>query len=226
MSFLYRILFVSLSLLIIGKDVHAHVHWEDKGSKTGEELKEFRISNLRLDSSNKIIWTAFNQQGVMSFAVEQFLNEHWTMVGEVVGDSYTESSEYSYSPHFTSGENKYRITWLSAGNKKNYSNIIVSASRKPEVMFHVTEDNLQIVFSESTFYIVYNPYGFIMMRGYGSNLDISAFKNGIYCVTYDNKVATFEKKPVWFSHSKHPMVRENKPEHFKRAKKPFDMTPP
>jgi hypothetical protein len=227
MPLFYRVLCVSISLLLISKGISAHPTIAGKEAKTAKESKEFRISNLRLDTiNNKLLWTAFNQQGVMSFSVEQFLNEHWTLVGEVVGDSHSESSDYSYSPHFTSGENKYRISWMEADNKKNYSNIIVSATRKPEVLFHVTDDNLQIVFSETTFYMIYSPYGFIVTRGYGSKLDISEFKNGTYCVTYDNKVATFEKKSVWFSHSKHPMVRENKPEHFKRAKQPFDMTPP
>ncbi|HEV7230281.1 MAG TPA: hypothetical protein VGO45_03070 [Bacteroidia bacterium] len=198
----------------------------DNDKKQNKEEKSTKISDIQLDSANRIHWTVLHQQGLMSFSVEQFLNEHWVMVGEVVGDSHLETNEYSYSPHFTSGENRYRIAWSEDARAKNYSNIVTSVSKKAEVLFHVTDDNLQVAFSENTLYMVYNPYGFIISRGYGSNIDIAEYKPGMYCVTYDNKVASFEKKVVWFSHSKHPIVRDNKPEPFKRAKKPYEMTPP
>jgi hypothetical protein len=220
---LMRILvFFCFFLPLAGTASYASVDNDKNQSKE----KGPKISDLQMDSASRIHWTVLHQQGLMSFSVEQFLNEHWVMVGEVVGDSHQETNEYAYSPHQTSGENKYRIAWYGDAKTKNYSNIVSSLSKKAEVFFHVTEDNLHVAFSENTFYMVYNPYGFIISRGFGSSLDISEYNPGMYCVTYDNKVASFEKKTVWFSHSKHPIVRDNKPEPFKRAKKPYEMTPP
>ncbi len=188
--------------------------------------KSLRISNLEIDSLGRIHWTAFNQSGVIAFSIEQFQNEHWVMIGEIVGDASAEENPYSYSPHLNSGENRYRIGWETAAKDKKYSNVVVTMSKKADVYFQLSEDNQKITFTENTYYMIYNPYGFISNRGFGNSLDVSDFKPGMYCITYDNKVATFEKKPVWFSHSKHPIVRENKPEHFKKAKKPFEMSPP
>jgi hypothetical protein len=196
---------------------------------TGDDQKvskSLRISDLEIDSVGKIHWTAFNQRGVLAFSVEQFQNEHWIMIGEIVGDANTEENPYSYSPHLHSGENRYRIGWETTAKDKKYSNVVVTLSRKADVYFQLSADNQKITFTENTFYMVYNPYGFITNRGFGNSLDVSEFKPGTYCITYDNKVATFEKKQVWFSHTKHPIVRETKPEHFKKAKKPFEMTPP
>jgi hypothetical protein len=189
-------------------------------------LKEFKVSSIRLDSLGKINWVAYNQNGALEFGIEQFLNEHWVMVGIVAGDAVADQSAYSYSPHQHSGENKYRISWTGPEKTKNYSNIVSTLSKKEDVFFQLSEDNQKVTFSGNTYYMLYNPYGFVTLRGYGSSLDISDFKPGTYCLTYDNKVATFEKKAVWFSHSKHPIVRENKPEHYKKAKKPFEMDPP
>jgi hypothetical protein len=188
--------------------------------------KEFSVSSLRLDSLGKISWVAYNQNGSLEFGIEQFLNEHWVMVGIVAGDAIAEQSAYSYSPHQHSGENKYRISWIGPDKTKIYSNIVSTISKKEDVFFQLSEDNQKVTFTGNTYYMLYNPYGFITLRGYGTSLDISDFKPGMYCLTYDNKVATFEKKPVWFSHTKHPIVHENKPEHFKKAKKPFEMDPP
>jgi hypothetical protein len=196
---------------------------------TGDDQKvskSLRISDLEIDTLGKIHWTAFNQSGVVSFSVEQFMNEHWVMIGEIVGDASSEENPYTYSPHLHSGENRYRIGWETASKDKKYSNVVVTVSRRGDVYFQLSTDNQKITFTENTYYMVYNPYGFITNRGFGNSLDVSDFKPGMYCITYDNKVATFEKKPVWFSHSKHPIVRENKPEHFKKVKKPFEMTPP
>jgi hypothetical protein len=196
---------------------------------TGDDQKvknSLRISELEIDSLGKIHWIAFNQSGVLAFSVEQYMNEHWVMIGEIVGDANAEENPYSYSPHLHSGENRYRIGWETAAKDKKYSNVVIAVSLKSDVYFQLSADNQKINFTENTFYMVYNPYGFVTNRGFGNSLDISEFKPGMYCITYDNKVGTFEKKNVWFSHSKHPIVRETKPEHFKKTKKPFEMTPP
>jgi hypothetical protein len=195
-------------------------------SRVSAAAVEFRVSQIQIDSIGKIHWTVYNQDGVLTFYIEQLLNEHWQTVGQVVADGHVAENTFSYSPHLTSGENKYRIGWDLPAGSRLYSNVVRAQSKKEDVYFRLSEDNLKVSFTGPTFYMVYNPYGFITVRGFGDLLDISDFKPGMYCVTYDNKVATFEKKPVWFSHSRHPIVRENKPEHFKKAKKPYEMLPP
>jgi hypothetical protein len=218
----YKALFIML-ILLAGSALSLLAGNEQRDPKNSQE---FRISALKLDSSGKLNWMAFNQNGAIEFGVEQFLNERWVTVGMVAGDAITEQNPYSYSPHLHSGENKYRISWTGSDKTKNYSNVLVTVSKKEDVFFQISEDNQKVTFTGNTYYMLYNPYGFVTLRGYGNSLDISEFKPGMYCITYDNKVATFEKKPVWFSHSKHPIVRENKPEHQKKAKKPFEMSPP
>lgn len=191
-----------------------------------QSRKEFHISQLRIDSLGKINWQVFNQNGPLEFGIEQFLNERWVMIGLVAGDAVIDQIPYSYSPHVNSGENRYRISWDGSDKSKKYSNIVTTVSKKEDVYIRVAEDNLSVSFTGSTYYMVYNPYGFVISRGLGAEIDISDYKPGMYCITYDNKVATFEKKPVWFKNTKHPVVRENKPEHVKKAKKPFEMLPP
>jgi hypothetical protein len=188
--------------------------------------REFHISQLKLDSTGKINWFVFNQNGPIEFGIEQFQNEHWVMIGLVAGDAIVDQIPYSYLPHMNSGENRYRIFWDGTDKVRKYSNIVTTVSKKEDVYFRLSEDNLNVSFTGNTYYIVYNPFGFIVARGLGEKIDISEYKPGMYCVTYDNKVATFEKKQVWFKNSRHPIVRENKPEKVKKGKKPFEMSPP
>ncbi len=189
--------------------------------------KELSVSAIKLDSAGKLNWVAYNQNGPIEFGVEQFMNERWVTVGVVAADAVSDQNSFSYSPHQNSGENRFRICWTGPEKARVYSNILITICKKEDVFIRIAEDNQTVNFTGPTYYMLYNPYGFITQRGYGTSLDISTFQPGMYCITYDNKVATFEKKPVWFSHSKHPIVRENKPEtHTKKAKKPFEMSPP
>ncbi len=222
MRILQKMLFFISSLLLLGPfSVQAGEPQHD--SKRSQDVK---ISSIRIDTSGKLNWIVYNQNGAVEFGVEQFQNEHWVTIGMVAGDAVSDESPYSYSPHQHSGENRYRISWEGPDKARSYSNILTTISKKEDVFFRLSEDNLKITFTGNTYYMLYNPYGFVTMRGFGNSLDISEFKPGMYCITYDNKVATFEKKPVWFSHSKHPVVRENKPEHLKKAKTPYEMSPP
>ncbi|MFI5148319.1 MAG: hypothetical protein ACHQRM_01190 [Bacteroidia bacterium] len=219
---LHNILLINLLCLLLGSSCI-----KAGNDKEPTQIKrEFHISQLKLDSAGKINWLVFNQNGPLEFGIEQFQNEHWVMIGLVAGDAKVDQIPYSYSPHMNSGENRYRIFWDSPNKVRSYSNIVSTVSKKEDVYFLLASDNLTVTFTSSTYYIVYNPYGFIIARGLGDKIDISEYKPGMYCVTYDNKVATFEKKQVWFKNSRHPVVRENKPEHIKKGKKPFEMSPP
>jgi hypothetical protein len=216
------LLLVIFPLFLLSGTLSRLATGDDKDKKNAE----FRISRISMDSTGAITWAAFNQDGALQFNVEQYMNDRWVKVGEVSSIGRLEKNIFTYSPHLSSGENKFRLCWIDADKIKTYSNVVLSASRKEDVIFHLADNNLSISFSETVPYMIYDPYGTVVCRGKGNQVNISSYKCGTYCVAYDNKLATFEKKPVWFKNTHFPLVRENKPEHYRKTRKPFELLPP
>jgi len=51
-----------------------------------------------------------------------------------------------------------------------------------------------ITLTGETLFEVYDAYGNIVKRGYGSTIDVANLKKGLYYLSYDNKTEKFTKK--------------------------------
>ena len=52
----------------------------------------------------------------------------------------------------------------------------------------------KITFSSPTLYEIYDEYGGIVFKGYGSEVNVAGIEKGRYYINYDNKMERFTKK--------------------------------
>ena len=60
--------------------------------------------------------------------------------------------------------------------------------------FKVEADSKSVSFSNETGFEVYDYYGNVLKKGFGSNVDIASLPKGKYYLCYDNVVTEIEKK--------------------------------
>ena len=101
------------------------------------------------------------------------------------------------SVNFITGENKFRIKQTDYTNKPNYSQPVIYQNQRTAITFkpgNGGKTSKEIKFSAPTDYEIYDYYGQIKKKGYGSKVDISTYSKGTYFLNYDNKTETFDKK--------------------------------
>ncbi len=155
----------------------------------------FTTKSVHLDNKGVFTWKTSGESGVLTFTVEQKRWNKWVKVGEVegVGKPSEHTYQFKITPH--SGENTVRVKQVDYTGSPRYSKSATAMSTSPEVTF-TPEKNVkeEIIFSSETLYEIYDAYGNIVKRGYGSNVDVAKLKKGLYYLSYDNKTEKFNKK--------------------------------
>jgi hypothetical protein len=98
------------------------------------------------------------------------------------------------TPH--SGENTFRVKQVDLTKRARFSEAVkfTDPSVAP-VTWSPAKPKDVITFSASTLYEVYDQYGNIVKRGYGTSVDVSTLKKDLYYLNYDNKMGeTFIKR--------------------------------
>lgn len=150
---------------------------------------------MKVDDNGKLMWKTKNENGKLTFYIEQYIWNKWIVVGEVDGaGTPTENSyEFQLDPH--SGENKVRVTQVDYTGKRNPSvaKTFTNPGIKP-VDFNPKTVKDKITFTAKTRYEIYDSYGNIVKKGYGDMVDCSNLKKGAYYINYDCKDSQFVKK--------------------------------
>jgi len=157
----------------------------------------FNIESITLNNTGKLSWITSGEVGSLPFYVEQFKWNKWVRIATVSGVGTPGINNYSSSVKFVSGLNKFRVKQLDYSNRARYSEIVEYRNTVAEVTFkpgNGKKTSKLITFSEATNYEVYNYYGQLVKKGYGTEVDVSSYDNGTYFLNYDNKTETFEKK--------------------------------
>jgi len=154
----------------------------------------FEIVSISIDKEGTLVWKTKNEQGSLPFIIEQYRWNKWIKVGEVEGVGTPQEHEYKFKVPLHSGENQVRVKQLDYTGKPRMSGIVRVISDVPEVTFSPKKFKTTITFSAPTMYELYDSYGNIVKKGYGSELDGSDLKKGIYYLAYDNKVEEVIKK--------------------------------
>jgi len=144
-------------------------------------------------SDGLITWITEDENGALPYIIEQFKWNKWIPVGEVIGIGTPERHTYTFKAFLTSGENKFRIKQVGFNNTVRYSNEIIIQSTKKKPTFRISKDKKEIIFSEETMYEIYDIYGNIIKRGFGTNVDIFNIPKGTYYLCYDRDVVEFKK---------------------------------
>lgn len=156
----------------------------------------FSISSMHVSRDGMLHWTSKGEDGSLIYYVEQYIFDRWVRVGYVNGIGTSNANSYSYPVVFHNGENKFRVRQRGEDRVSRYSDPITHKYKTSEVSFKIINHNQLIEFSSQTFFMIYDPYGDIIDQGYATHINISDFEKGKYCLVYDNKLDTFEKKKV------------------------------
>lgn len=157
----------------------------------------FNVTAIKVGKDKQLTWTATEESGSLTFVVEQFRWNKWVKVAEVQGKGNPGANSYSVEVYPNSGENQFRVKQTDYTKKPRYSRIAKYRSMDPPVTYAPLKKILnEITFSSETMYEVYNPFGNLILKGYGSRIDISGLKKldkYKYILYFDNQMIEFNK---------------------------------
>jgi hypothetical protein len=154
----------------------------------------FEITSVNVTKNGVYEWSSTNEKGKLTYIIEQFKWNSWVKVGEVNGKGKEDVNEYQFNiiPH--SGLNKVRVKQIDYTNKPRYSYLKEFISNLDPVSFTKVNKGEDIVFSDKTFFEVYNYHGKIIKLGYNNHVNISDLPAGEYNLNYDNVTGNFTVK--------------------------------
>jgi hypothetical protein len=191
--------------LAIGEKVEIKIkHKEDCKPKVlnPEVLKPkstFEIVSMTIDKDGNLKWSTKLETGKLAFAVEQFRWNKWVKVGEVDGFGTPNTNNYNFkiTPH--SGKNQIRVRQTDYSGQPRLSKPVDFTSDAPDITFAPIKVSKEINFVAAdnpveTMYEIYDQYGNVVKRGFGSTVDVSNLSKGGYFINYDKKMGEFVKK--------------------------------
>ena len=159
----------------------------------------FEIVSITAEKDGLVKWSTKAESGKLAFAVEQFRWNKWIKVGEVEGNGTSNVNSYSFkvTPH--SGKNQVRVRQIDFSGQPRFSKPADFISDVPDITFAPVKVQKGINFVNGdkpieTMYEVYDQYGNVVKRGFGSSLDASNLSKGGYFLNFDNKMKEFVKK--------------------------------
>lgn len=162
----------------------------------------YEVVAMSADKDGKLSWTTKSETGKLSFVIEQFRWNKWVKVGEVEGAGTPSSNEYSFkiAPH--SGKNQLRIKQTDYSGRPRLSKSVEFVSEESEIEFGPLKTTKDLSFfkkgspdkAAETMYEIYDQYGNIVKKGFGSKVDVSNLPKGTYFINFDNTMGEFTKK--------------------------------
>ncbi len=155
----------------------------------------FTTKTITISALGMLSWTSSGEAGSLPFIVEQYRWNKWIYVGEVVGEGKPGDHQYSFqvTPH--SGENRFRVKQVGFGKEVKYTpEVTFTPKDKPTLSFVQSNDSKTITISSESLYEMYDAYGNVVLKGYGTKVDLSDFVKGNYYFCYDDKVVDIKRK--------------------------------
>ena len=158
-----------------------------------QPVPTFEVVSMKMSNDGLLTWSSKNETGPLPFVIEQFRWNKWVNVGEVQGLGGNEEHDYKFQvTALHSGENKFRLKQM--GYQAKYSAEIKIVSSTPRCIYSVSKNSKQIDITCGTLYEVYDFYGSVVKKGYGSRVDIANLQKGGYYVCFDNSIGEIKKK--------------------------------
>jgi hypothetical protein len=162
----------------------------------------YEVISMSVEKDGTLKWSTKSETGKLAYVVEQFRWNKWVKVGEVEGEGTPVSNSYSFkiAPH--SGKNQLRIRQTDYSGQPRLSKPVDFMSDVPEMDYAPLKASKEVNFfvkgkedkSIETNYEIYDQYGNIVKKGYGSKVDVSNLPKGAYFINFDNKMGEFVKK--------------------------------
>lgn len=159
-----------------------------------EPRPTFETTSIDVDESGMLTWETLNEQGKLPYIIQQFKWNKWVNVGEVMGKGTSTKNSYQFQTTPVSGTNKFRVIQKGQEGGNRISPSAEYLSAKTPVTFTYDKKSRQLSFSEDTNYELYNEYGQIVRRGFGSGVDLGTFPKGVYYISFDSLTKEFERR--------------------------------
>lgn len=154
--------------------------------KTPAKFESIAVKNGLLTFSTT------GETGSIPFIIEQYRWNKWVKVGEIRGKGKNRPNSYEVKVRTHSGSNKFRVRQTDNKKISVYSKEAVELVLGQAITYKATD--AAITFSGETMYEIYDQYGGIVFKGYGSSINISGLSKGRYYLNYDNSQTEFVKK--------------------------------
>ena len=159
----------------------------------------FEVISMSVSADGSLKWSTKGESGKLAYVIEQFRWNKWVKVGEWdgIGTATTNNYEFKVSPH--SGKNQFRVKQTDYSGQPRLSKPVDLNSNSCDVRFSPQKVSKEINFDyggmpTETMFEIYDQYGNIVKRGFGSKIDCSNLTKGGYFLNYDNKMGEFVKK--------------------------------
>lgn len=141
-------------------------------------------------NDNKILkWKTTNEQGKLTYIVEQYRWNKWVKIGEVDGNGKVEENNYKFSvaSHIHSGENKFRAKQIDyTGRPRPTKSTTYSDKAQTVITLINPKVKKTLDFSDNTLYEIFDTFGNLVKKGYGKIINIENLPKGLYYVNFDN----------------------------------------
>lgn len=150
--------------------------------------REITFESLQTKDDNTIHWKVAPPQKarLCSFILQQYRWNRW----DVIGIQEVDSSKTGYSDslgHLHAGTNRFRIVYQNENKHREYSNeIVIDINRKP-LKYYQDRKKQRIYFNQPTDYELYDAYGTLLFKGYGTEISTDGYNRGVYYLNFDNQ---------------------------------------
>jgi hypothetical protein len=141
-------------------------------------------------NDNKILkWKTTNEQGKLTYVVEQYRWNKWVKIGEVDGNGKVDENNYKFSvaSHIHSGENKFRAKQIDYTGRPRPTKS-TTFNDKAQIVITLINPKVKktLDFSDNTLYEIFDTFGNLVKKGYGKIINIENLPKGLYYVNFDN----------------------------------------
>ena len=166
--------------------------------------RTFDMVSIAFDKQGVLHWTTKNETSNRPYIVEQYKWNKWVAVAEVESKGGTAENDYSQSPAFHSGTNKFRIKQVSALGQITLSMPVefTPAMQKVVLLSNRKKIGKEIAFSVETMFEIYDRDGYKIKSGTAKTIDCSTFENGTCFLNFDSQMAEITKLPDVISDQK------------------------
>jgi len=156
----------------------------------------FEVANMSF-KNDTLTWQTRNENGSLSFEIEQYRWMKWQTVGTVMGTGHANLQTYTMPVKLHSGVNRFRIKQADYTNVSRFSEELTYTSTIPEVLFSPGDGkkvSRLLEFSAPTEYEIYDYFGQFIISGFANIVDVSYLPEGTYFLKFDNSVVSFIRR--------------------------------
>ncbi len=156
-----------------------------------QPISTYKVKSIELTEDEFLTWVTTDETDILPFYVEQYRWNKWVVVDTIRGKGHPDAS-YSVKVNFHGGKNIFRVKQIDHTLKPQLSQEVIFRSLKPEITYENSRN--EIIFSDITFYELFNERGEIIRIGSNKKIDISGLSIGTYYLNYDNKMSVIKKR--------------------------------